>query len=195
LQGPESVLNICRQVARSKTESTGDNIQRDRVDLVLLALRLRTSRPTHLSCRGSVPKLLQKDRVEVVGRVVESYNAKVHRGAGRSHQQLHTRHQQADSRNPDFPVFCTSGPVHTIHLGIALTVIHQTPPQHLVFVWSQKVAVCWPICEPPIHDDAYDDSDTSLDDEYPVQVVSCLAYTPRASGLTISTRRILGHHS
>jgi hypothetical protein len=145
------------------------------VNLVLLALRLQPSRPTYLSCRGSVPKLLQKDRVEVVGRVIESYNAKVHRGAGRSHQQLHTRHGPEDSRNPDFPVSRTSGPVRTIHPGLALTVIHQTPHQHLMLIWSQKATVCWPICEPPIHDDAHDDSDTSLDDEYPVKVVSSVA--------------------
>jgi hypothetical protein len=165
------------------------------VDLAVSALCLLIFKTTHLSCRRSVAKLLQKDRVEVVGRVVESYNAEVHCGAGRGHQQLQTRYETEDSRNPDFPVSCTSGPVHTIHLGVALTVIHQAPHQYLVLIWSQKAAVCWPICEPPIHDYAHDDSDTSLDDEYPVKVVNSAAYNPRTSKVTISIHHILGHHS
>lgn len=51
------------------------------MNLVVSALILSSSRTTHLSCRGSVAELVQKSRVEVVGRVVERYNAKVHGGS------------------------------------------------------------------------------------------------------------------
>ena len=191
MQRPETVVDICREVARTKTEGAGDNIQRNRVNLIVSALYLSPSMTTHLSCRGSVAELLQKSGVEVVGRVVESHNAKVHCGSAHGRQPLHTRHEMEDSRNPDFPVSRTSGPVHTIHLGFALTVIHETPHQYLVLIWSQKTAICWPIREPPVHDDAHANSDTSLDDENPVKGVSSFANNPRTSRLTISIHRIL----
>lgn len=191
MQWPETVVDICREVARSKTEGAGDNIQWYRVDLVVSVLHLSPSRTTHLSCRRSVAKLFQKGGIEVVGRVVESHNAKVHCGPVGGRQQLRARHDREDSRNPNLPISRTSGPVHTVHLGIALTVIHQAPHQHLVLIWSQEPTVCWPVCEPPIHDDTHADSDTSLDDEYPSEDVSSLTDSPKMSWLTISIHRIL----
>lgn len=78
-------------------------------------------------------------------------------------------------RNPDFPVSHTSGPIDSIHFGLALTIVHQAPHQYLTFIWGQKATVCWPICKPPIHEDAHEDSETSFNDEYPILLVRVFA--------------------
>ena len=108
---------------------------------------------------------------------------------GRQPRQI--KNERKDSRNPDLPVSRTSGPVHTVHLGIALTVIHQAPHQYLVFIRSQETAICWPVRKPPIHDNAHANGDTPLDDEDPWRGVSSFANDPMMIRLTISIHRIL----